>query len=530
MKLWPVFATTRVPEEAVKIVSTLRQFIRFLRGPPAVSVQRLLLWLSMARGAIAEALRSLAKALDQIEAEEAADRWEVVSREEAGVDKGDCAEGKEQTASSGQDSGELATGSLVAYKIDIRHYVVLAQPEYPQDFRLMVRSCSYNMAPHRVPSCGIKGWQDRGLGCEGWTRRLRPWTCGSKPTPAERCRSIWCRKSIGALCLLAGHGIGCFEGARLSHHSRWGEKWGSNQCSAWWWGIQKKEPRGGGPPMRTKRRYLSTLAKLTDAVLSLKPSIKEKFAESGVRNKGAASSESQRLPPVVDPLPFSGSDEARLRKPSSASSMVWSLMMRMVAKRWVTLLVVLVCLLFPRLVAVVIVAFLRLVLRLLFIVFSRLLAEVWSEVQHLMVQVVLASNSFEDYLISSLEGLDRPHWHVPVPQPVPTTPAPQTSLVGGAHGGAPFPPWAPPWLPLSIFALAAALLRRPAGPGGVGWVFGWPAARLIAAWEVTGDFAMELPWCLVVFFEKWLVTFAMDLTWSSVVFSEKWLATCNGFA
>lgn len=37
------FATTRVPEEAVKIVSTLRQFIRFLRGPPAVSVQRLLL-------------------------------------------------------------------------------------------------------------------------------------------------------------------------------------------------------------------------------------------------------------------------------------------------------------------------------------------------------------------------------------------------------------------------------------------------------------------------------------------------------
>ena len=87
----------------------------------------------MARGAIAEALRSLAKALDQIEAEEAADRWEVVSREEAGVDKGACVEGKEQTASSGQDSGELATGSLVAYKIDIRHYVVLAQPEYPQD-------------------------------------------------------------------------------------------------------------------------------------------------------------------------------------------------------------------------------------------------------------------------------------------------------------------------------------------------------------------------------------------------------------
>ena len=135
--------------------------------------------------------------------------------------------------------------------------------------------------------------------------------------------------------------------------------------------------------------------------------------------------------------------------------------MRMVAKRWVTLLVVLVCLLFPRLVAVVIVAFLRLVLRLLFIIFSRLLAEVWSEVQHLMVQVVLASNSFEDYLISSLEGLDRPHWHVPVPQPVPTTPAPQTSLVGGAHGGAPFPPWAPLgcpfpfslWLLLSFAAL-----------------------------------------------------------------------------
>ena len=221
-------------------------------------------------------------------------------------------------------------------------------------------------------------------------------------------------------------------------------------------------------PTNENKKTVSTLAKLTDAVLSLKPSIKEKFAESGVRNEGAASSESQRLPPVVDPLPFSGSDEARLRKPSSASSMVWSLMMRMVAKRWVTLLVVLVCLLFPRLVAVVIVAFLRLVLRLLFIIFSRLLAEVWSEVQHLMVQVVLASNSFEDYLISSLEGLDRPHWHVPVPQPVPTTPAPQTSLVGGAHGGAPFPPWAPPWLPLSIFALAAALLRRPAGPGGVG--------------------------------------------------------------
>ena len=48
----------------------------------------------MARGAIAEALRSLAKALDQIEAEEAADRWEVVSREEAGVDKGACVEGR----------------------------------------------------------------------------------------------------------------------------------------------------------------------------------------------------------------------------------------------------------------------------------------------------------------------------------------------------------------------------------------------------------------------------------------------------
>ena len=43
-----------------------------------------------------------------------------------------------------------------------------------------------------------------------------------------------------------------------------------------------------------------------------------------------------------------------------------------------------------------------------------------------------------------------------------------------------------------------------------GWVFGWPAARLIAAWEVTG-------------------IFAMDLTWCSVVFSEMWLATCNGF-
>ncbi len=223
-------------------------------------------------------------------------------------------------------------------------------------------------------------------------------------------------------------------------------------------------------PTNENKKTVSTLAKLTDAVLSLKPSIKEKFEESGVRNKGAASSESQRVPPVVDPLPFSGSDEARLRKPSSASSWVWSLMMRMVARRWVTLLVVLVCLLFPRLVAVVIVAFLRLVLRLLLIIFSRLLAEVWSEVQHLMVQLVLASNSFEDYLISSLEGLDRPNWHVPVPQPAPapTTPAPQTSLVGGAHGGAPFPPLAPPWLPLSIFALAAALLRRPAGLGGVG--------------------------------------------------------------
>ena len=112
-----------------------------------------------------------------------------------------------------------------------------------------------------------------------------------------------------------------------------------------------------------------------------------------------------------------------------------------------------------------VVAILRLILRLVLLVFQRLLTELWLEFQHLMMHVTWASTSLEDYLVSSLENaiLVRSPLPAPVPQPVAAPPPPVPAI-----GGVAAPPWAPPWLPLSIFALAAALLRRPAGAGGVG--------------------------------------------------------------
>ena len=65
--------------------------------------------------------------------------------------------------------------------------------------------------------------------------------------------------------------------------------------------------------------------------------------------QGPHLSAGQPAPPLVDPLPLDGADGASSSTTRALPHWFWPLVKRMIAQRWVTLLVVLLCVAFPRL-------------------------------------------------------------------------------------------------------------------------------------------------------------------------------------
>lgn len=179
-------------------------------------------------------------------------------------------------------------------------------------------------------------------------------------------------------------------------------------------------------------------------------------------------------PPAVEPLPV-----LNQKGSSSPGSFGWKLgvaskgleyVMTWCCSRWRTLMVLGCCLAFPRLLALLIAAALRLVIRAFMAILSRALQEMWSELKVGLRQLTMASTSVEQLLIDQLEG-------VLFDPPVPLQ-APQT-MIGPA--GVPYyapPPVAPappspPWaffsmlLLLLLVALQLLPLLRTGGLGGL---------------------------------------------------------------
>lgn len=128
------------------------------------------------------------------------------------------------------------------------------------------------------------------------------------------------------------------------------------------------------------------------------------------------------------------------------------------------------CLAFPRLLALLVAAALRLVIRALIAILSRAVQEIWSELKVGLRQLTMASTSVEQLLIDQLEGV---LFDPPAPMSTPQT------MIGPA--GVPYyapPPVAPappspPWaffsmvLLLLLVALQLLPLLRTGGLGGI---------------------------------------------------------------
>lgn len=177
-------------------------------------------------------------------------------------------------------------------------------------------------------------------------------------------------------------------------------------------------------------------------------------------------------PPMVDPLPVHPPRAGR----TTLSTMAWCVqtgskvcenVCAWCMTRWRTLMIVLICLAFPRVVALLCAALFRMLVRAVAAVVCRVLQEVWSELKLGLHQISLASTSVESMVLEQLEGI------LMDPQPPPAPPVQHQPAMHWQPVNAPVsnPPPAPPWAFFSmllLLLLVALQLLPLIRTGGVG--------------------------------------------------------------
>ena len=155
-------------------------------------------------------------------------------------------------------------------------------------------------------------------------------------------------------------------------------------------------------------------------------------------------------PPVTDAIPMNSDRTTQASAGSAAWNLSWfmkgaELCAGWCMAHWRTLMVALLCLAFPRLVALLVAALIRMVIRACAAVVFRVIQEVWNEFKVGVQQISLASTSIEQMLLDQLEGLlmDSTSSQLPISM----NPSPLPAQFRGN------PPPSPPWAFFSTLLL-----------------------------------------------------------------------------
>lgn len=201
-----------------------------------------------------------------------------------------------------------------------------------------------------------------------------------------------------------------------------------------------------------QRRVAAILARMMQAL-------------QGIRPAWTTSSNTSQNPPVAAPLPVrrvSSPDGMRWWPWSTTTLWKYALVL---PKCWRTWCLVLLLMIFPKLLVSICTVILRLGLRTMTTMASRVVSEVGREMQGLVFQASQASNLFEEWLIFTVEGMMQGERSTPVLL-TPSPPVPPSSSSTMACGTCPQP--CPPWnfLTVALVFIDLALHHRLRGRAG----------------------------------------------------------------